>query len=72
MFLKAKTLKKVRVGVGLCGHSPFELSFFDWRFGDIFDKKELFSLISLTAPGRPVLVFFSTCCISQDVCCEVR
>ena len=34
--------------------------------------KRLLSLLVLTAPGRLVLVFCSTCCISQEVCCEVR
>ena len=28
--------ENMRVGVGMCGQSPFELSFFDWRSDDIF------------------------------------
>ena len=73
MLLKAETPKNVQVGVGSCEHYQLKLSLSDRRFEDkITTKSILLSLIGLTASGRPVLVFRSKCCITQDVCWEVR
>ena len=58
----AKNAEKVRVGAGIRAHLPL------CQF--VLEQK-LHSLIGLTTPGRPGLVFCSTCSTVPDVCCEV-
>ena len=60
----------MRVGVGVCGDSPFEFSCFDWQFED--KTFVILSLIGLAVLGRPVLVFCRKYCIAKDVRGEVR